>query len=418
MTFFVEAGVHAADAQPLNAKESARPSLFMSCPLECFDSYLRQELSYFDIAQDPYRADFTIVVTRQQAGHGGERFTTRIARVTPRGPDTVGPSLQFSVPAGTPDVITRRKLLQSILQLLWAEFGETEHRVAFEFRLARRNGKTLSGLVDRWKYWVLAPEIRSDGEGGSGYYFVDLSAGLTVRRITDLQKFRLRASYSRRWSGYLLEDRSRARGDVDRWEVRGLYARSIGERWALGSIAVGRANEFENLKGHARGALLGEMNLFPYTENASRQLRVAYQAGLWFNAYVERSHAGLLREFRAFHALSVIADLNQGWGGIQWVGQVNHFLDRGGQYRLSTGVVLAVRLFAGMSLSLEGEAARVQDQINLRGRRVTDRELLLWTIEQPTGYLFESSLVLTYTFGSNHNTIVNPRFARVDLDED
>jgi hypothetical protein len=49
---------------------------------------------------------------------------------------------------------------------------------------------------------------------------------------------------------------------------------------------------------------------------------------------------------------------------------------------------------------------------------VTDVELLLWTVEQPTDFTFELEFSFTYTFGSTHNTIVNPRFDRVDLEED
>jgi hypothetical protein len=42
----------------------------------------------------------------------------------------------------------------------------------------------------------------------------------------------------------------------------------------------------------------------------------------------------------------------------------------------------------------------------------------LWTVEQPTEYTFDVQVSLNYTFGSKHDTIVNPRFARVDLEEE
>jgi hypothetical protein len=71
-----------------------------------------------------------------------------------------------------------------------------------------------------------------------------------------------------------------------------------------------------------------------------------------------------------------------------------------------------------LAVNLEGEAAYVRDLINLRRRAITDHELLLWTVQQPTHYMFEFKFALTYAFGSVHNTIVNPRFARVDLDEE
>jgi hypothetical protein len=56
--------------------------------------------------------------------------------------------------------------------------------------------------------------------------------------------------------------------------------------------------------------------------------------------------------------------------------------------------------------------------INVRGRAVTDTELLLDVAQLPTSYTAELELGITYTFGSVHSTIVNPRFGRLDLQED
>jgi hypothetical protein len=54
----------------------------------------------------------------------------------------------------------------------------------------------------------------------------------------------------------------------------------------------------------------------------------------------------------------------------------------------------------------------------LRRRQINDQELLLWTAQQPTRFTVEFEFAITYPLGSVHNTIVNPRFARVDLDEE
>ncbi len=265
---------------------------------------------------------------------------------------------------------------------------------------------------------MVSPELRGGGEGGSGYYFADLTTALTLRRLTALHKFRARSSYTRSLSGYRLQSGKRIHGDVYGWENRALYALALGKRWALGAVGTARARESQNLRAHAHGGPLVELNAFPYSENANRQLRFAYQAGAWANWYFEVNKAGLMRELRPYHALSMIVDVNQSWGSVQWVGQANWFLDDPRRYRLGTGAVLSVQLFEGFAVSIEGEGALVRDQISLRQRSVTDQELLLWTTQQPTNYVFEVSLSITYTFGSVHNTIVNPRFARVDLAEE
>jgi hypothetical protein len=399
------------------AADQKRPSLFLSCPLECFDPYLRQELSYFDFARDPHIADYTLVVVRQPSGSGGERFTVT---VSPRVPSSLTPQAaqSFAVPSGTPAHAARQLLLQVILRTLRNELSGTLHETAFELSLPPRDGVALSTLDDPWNYWAIAPELGGSGEGGSGYYYGEVSGALTLRRVTELSKIRLRGSYARRLSSYRLEDNQRVRGDVYVMEGRALYAHSIGHHFALGGVVTGGANEFENQKGHVHGGPLAELNFFPYSENATRQLRLAYQAGAWANWYLERNEANLTREVRAYHALSLIADVNLPWGSIQWIGQANQFLDDPSRYRLSTGAILSLRLFEGLAFNLEGEAAYVRDLINIRKRTIDDVELLLWTAQQPTEFTLEFEFTLTYTFGSIHNTIVNPRFARVDLDEE
>src|SRR5690606_22543098 len=61
---------------------------------------------------------------------------------------------------------------------------------------------------------------------------------------------------------------------------------------------------------------------------------IRLSAGPWANWYLERNRAGLFHEVRGYHALSLIADLNQAWGSLQWIGQVNHFLDDSNRFRL------------------------------------------------------------------------------------
>jgi hypothetical protein len=177
-------------------------------------------------------------------------------------------------------------------------------------------------------------------------------------------------------------------------------------------------NEFENYRWHLHGGPVFEANLFPYHQSATRQLRFIYQVGAWANGYMEDNTAGLRYEQRPYHALSMIIDMNHTWGSVEWIGQVNEFLDDPELYRMSTGLTLSVRLFEGLTASIEGQFAWVRDLINLRGRTITDEELLLETAQQPTNFTSTASLSFTYTFGSAHNTVVNPRFGRIDLEDE
>lgn len=396
----------------------ARPRVFLSCATECFENYVKQELSYFDFTNDPHRANITLVVARQPAGHGGEQFTVSMA-ITEQGVATKTPiPTSFTVGRGAqPDPI-RQRLLQAMLRVLHDGLRGTVHEHAFIFTLPPRGGEDLSSLADPWDYWTLMPQVDLSGEGGSGFYYIEGSAGLTARRITATTKTRLRGTFSRNWNGFKPEGQTLQHGTVSRWEGRGLFAYSLGERWGLGGVGVVRASEYENLDAHVHAGPLLEFNLFPYAENAFAQVRWAYQAGFWWNRYIESNVAGQLSETRPYHALSLITDANQPWGSVQLALQGNQFLDSYKKFRVSAGAVFTLRLLEGLAIAFEGQGAWVKDQINLRSRVITDRELMLWTAEQATNFTFEGGLTLVYTFGSAHNTVVNPRFARVDLDEE
>jgi hypothetical protein len=282
-------------------------------------------------------------------------------------------------------------------------------------RAPPRDGDALSNLDDPWRYCVLAPEVSGFFEQQSNYRHWSLSPILTIRRITSTDKLIVRGLYERYFTAYRLEDGTLARGSVQAVRGNALYARSIGRQWALGLLAAAAYDEFTNLAHQARGAPVVEWNAFPYEENARRQLRFAYQAGLWENAYIEPSIFGYRRELRPFHSLSTIVDVNQPWGSIQVAIQARSFLDAPRKYRAGGRVVLALRLVEGLALKVEASAARVEDQISLRRRPLADEELLLGTQQLPTEFSYSITYGLSYTFGSIHNTIVNPRFGDVDV---
>ncbi len=420
LAFFAVIGSAVTWCVLVHAQETheARPRMFLSCATDCFENYLKQELSYFDFTNDPHRANITLVVARQPAGHGGEQFTVSMAS-TDQGVALKTPvPRDFTVGRGAQPGQIRQHLLQAMLRVLHDGLRGTAHEQVFVFSLPRRDAADLSSLGDPWDYWTFMPQVDLSGEGGSGFYYIEGGAGLTARRITDATKTRLRGTFTRNWNGFKPEGQTLQHGTVSRWEGRGLFAYSLGERWGLGGVGVVRASEYENLKFHVHAGPLLEFNLFPYAENAFAQVRWAYQAGFWWNRYLEPNVKGKSSETRPYHALSLITDANQPWGSIQVAVQGNQFMDAYENVRVSAGAVFTLRLFEGLAVAFEGQGAWVKDQINLRSRVITDRELMLWTAEQATNFTFEGGLTLVYTFGSGHNTVVNPRFARVDLDEE
>ena len=66
----------------------------------------------------------------------------------------------------------------------------------------------------------------------------------------------------------------------------------------------------------------------------------------------------------------------------------------------------------GFSVTAEVNASRIRDQISLPRRGATPEEILLELRELQSGYEYQVSLGVTYTFGSIYSSIVNPRFGQ------
>jgi hypothetical protein len=399
-------------ASPARAADNTHPKLFIQCPKTCFEPYLRQELSYFDIVRDRHEAELVVQVVRQRSSSGGERFTVTL--MSPRA-ETCN---EFASRPGAQPEEMRKDLLGRILRLLYAELEAQPAGAAFELRLPRRAGSTLSQLVDPWDYWAVSPELKLAGEAQSSFYTGIVTSALNLRRITELHKLRLRLSYERIFSHYNLGEGGSVRGDARAWQGQLIYARSYGRHWAVGFASTERASQAENLTAHLHGGPVIELNLFPYSENASRQLRLAYQAGPWMSWYAEPTVFGKRRELRPYHALSVVADVNQPWGSLQWAVQLNSLIDQPEMMRLGSAAVGSLQLFEGFAVTLEGMGSYVHDQLSLRQRPLSDTELILGTAMAKTRFIVQLELGISYTFGSVHNTIVNPRFGRLDLQED
>jgi hypothetical protein len=387
----------------------------LSCPQTCFEPYLRQELSYFDIVRDRHESDWTALVVRQLAANGGERFTVSLR---PSAALASPPPREFLMPPVAQPEAMRKRLLEELLALLYLSQQGSPHAAAFQLSLPRREGTALSRLDDPWDYWAISPEVKGFAELQSEFHQAEVTGALTLRRTTERHKLRLRGSYSRQLSRFVLEGGSEVTGDIYAWEGRAIYAHSLGRRWALGFAATERARQGENLRGQLQGGPVVELNLFPYSDNVTKQIRLAYQAGPLMNWYFEPTREGKRHEVRPYHALTLVADANQHWGSVQWAVQLTSLLDEPDKYRVGSSTVLSLQLFEGFALTLQGFGAVVHDQINLRARPPSDNEILLGTVQQATSFVLEAEFGFSYTFGSIHNTIVNPRFGRLDLEEE
>jgi hypothetical protein len=191
-----------------------------------------------------------------------------------------------------------------------------------------------------------------------------------------------------------------------------LIVKALGEHWSAGARGEIQSSTFENTKLQVTAAPAIEFNVFPYSAYQRRQLRAQYTAGVRHQLYHEETLFGKLEETLGGHEFSVTYDQREQWGSVE--GQIEWFqyLHDLSKSRLEANGELSWRILRGLSVSAEGNASRIRDQITLPRRGATPEEILLRLRELQSGYEYGFSLSLTYTFGSIFSSIVNPRFGQ------
>ncbi len=67
-----------------------------------------------------------------------------------------------------------------------------------------------------------------------------------------------------------------------------------------------------------------------------------------------------------------------------------------------------VRLFRGFSFNTFASYNRIRDQLDLPSDEATKDEILLRSVQLPTGFSYFVNFGFTYRFGSIFNKVVNP----------
>ncbi|MDX2195744.1 MAG: hypothetical protein NW207_04945 [Cytophagales bacterium] len=389
-------------------QSKSQPKLFLNCPQDCFEDYVKQELSYFDFVRDRYLADMQILINTQTSANGGKRFNIRLLKAG----SILTDSTQYISRAADTDAMLREIIVKKLKLLLIKQLPNPLLE-SMEIKFPKRTGDSLSNLKDPWHYWVLAPEVNGNAEGESNFVWRRIGAKMIIRKITHKHKFILYTEANNRYVSYTLDSNKTLQGQVSDMYIKPLYSYSLNEHFSLGCLARLENEQYRNIKYHLSAAPLLEYNFYPYRQNVSRQLRFVNQAGVWYNQYYYETIYSYTMEYRPYYRTSLIADINQPWGSVQAGLHFNTFVDNPRLYRIFLNINTSLRLVQGFSIKLEGQVSYIQDQISLVKKSFSDEAYLLYLQQLPTTFNYYSEFGLVYTFGSIYNTIVNPRFGQV-----
>lgn len=410
--FLLTAFAGAVQAQQPAPDSGQRIRLFINCRANnCFEAYLKTELSFFQTVRDLAQADVQVLVVGQETAAGGTRYAL----------DFIGQK-QFQGMRDTAEVITqaaetdaamRERLLHTIESGLAPFVVRTPWRHSMHVSYDQREGAALNNVADPWHNWVASISCYGSTEGESNRSVVASDNSVYVSKITPTHKAVLDGWYSYRRTRFTIADETVNVG-VSNGGMRGYYAHALNDHWSAGGFVSAWYDQYRNIKAHYRLAGAVEYSVFPYRENVKRQLRIGYQTGMRHYSYYDTTVYNRIAEYRPYQQFVVVAIWAQPWGSVDALFQANALWDNLRQNRLRARLGTEVRLAQGLNLSLYGSGAVVNDQISLSRDEVDAAQLLLRGAQLPTSVLYDLTVGFTYTFGSRNNSIVNPRFNSID----
>ncbi len=378
--------------------------VFIDCS-SCDMNYTRQEIPWVNYVRDVREAQVYVLVTRQNSGNGGNLYT-----YTFHGMDLyagMDDTLTYtSNPYETSTEIRERRT--TILKAGLLRFA-SRTPVIHEIDIAHGSAIEQEEVTDKWRNWVFEISTSPEYNAEESYKRLNIRNSIRITKVTPDIKFEIDFDQSYTRQRFIEEDldttylRSFER-------VENLLVKSLGDHWSAGMIWNINASTSENFDFSTSFMPSIEYDLFPYAEATHRQLRFLYSIGYQFNDYTDTTIYNKTRENLFGHQLRVAYQVQKKWGSIYFsLRGLNYFHDFS-KHMIAGDLFARVRLFKGLSLTMNLEAARINDQLNLKKGELTEAERLLRLREQATGYELQAGIGLSYTFGSIYNNIVNPRF--------
>ena len=393
------------------AAQGARAfSIYLDCSdFYCDPDFYRTDITFVDHVRERSAADVHILITRQETGGGGRKFTlafygqNRFAGIE----DTIS----VTTPQGATEDERRQTLSRTIKLGLARYLARTPDASRATLAVAAGTDTATKGPSrDPWKAWVfriganLNASRERDFRSDYVYGFVNAS------RLTEQWKTNFRLSENYNGQAFTI-------GPDRVTSVRRDYGgamqqvKTIAKRWAAGLTASAGSSTFLNEHLTATVAPAVEFNIYPYSEYTRRALILQYRVGGRYLLYDDTTIYFKTRETRPLEGASLALVQKQKWGSLELDVNGYHYLDNIKQSRLTYYLEADVRLYKGLSLNLFGNYTVMHDQIYLAKGNLTRDEVLLRRSQLASPYNAFVFAGLNYTFGSVFNNVVNPRFS-------
>jgi hypothetical protein len=384
----------------------------------CDRDFFVTDVNFVNWMRDRFDADVQVLVVAFTTGGGGtENTITFIGR---RRFEGLADTLVVNTLPNDPDDRIRRELARAFKLGLTRYVARSpiasRMQVVYAAPFGQRQQASAADLKDKWNLWTYSANTNTFVRAEERQQQLNASLNLSANRATEMwklnfsisgngnrQRFRIPATATRPEFTVTNEQRT--------YNLNSLSVRTLNDHWSAGLKLGAGYSDFLNQKLALRAQPAIEYNLFPWTEQTRRQLTFLYNIGPNLYRYQRTTVFDLDEETRFSQQLTASLVARQQWGStnisLDWINYLHDF-DRNA---LTLSGSLDLRLGRGFSLTVNGSAARINDQIYLPRAGNTEEEILLQRQALETGFRITTNIGVRYTFGSIYNTIVNQRFS-------
>ena len=403
----------ALQEQPGPAQSQEPLRVFLDCePFICDFDHFRREVAFVSYVRDRMDAQLHVLVTSQNTGAGGEEYSFFFIGLEEfQGKQD---TLRYaSRPDDTEDEI-RSGLVQTFKLGLVPYVAATPlgRRLGITYRAPSEaeEGPTVP-VDDPWDLWVFRVRVSGEVEAESRERSQSFDGSISASRTTEDIKLDFRASGDWNKDTFEFSDGEESSFSSRDYDVEGTVVWSLTPHWSAGvtGSATGSTRRNQSLALRAGPAI--EYNIFPWAESTQRQITFMYEVEVASFDYEEITLFNKTEETRLTHSLQIASAFEQPWGELDVSMEWSNYLDNFKQHRAELFSRMEIRLFRGLSLDIQGRAARVKDQIYEPKEDIPDEDILLRRRELGTDYELSFELGFSYTFGSVFNNIVNPRMS-------
>jgi hypothetical protein len=380
--------------------------IFLDCN-SCDHTYIKQNLGNVQFVRDQGLSDVHLFFVVQSNGSGGRLY--EIDFIGKNQFEKISYKLEFSTNTDMTSDNVRIEILKYIklgLVRFWIENGSTANVTV---TVPSPENETEVVENDAWDAWVFRLGARGYFNGEETNKSSNLDFSISAKRITEKNKFSLRASFGENKSTFTF-DGSDIVAINNNKSLNVSDFLSINSHWSYGFFGDIGTSTYRNYKLFWRFRPAIEYNFFKYEQSAKKQLILSYRNGLVFNDYIERSVFGEEKELLFEHSLLLGGSVRQEWGNINGEVSFNQYLHDTTLNSLGFYLGANIRVFKGFNFDIGGNYRITRNQINLPAGNVSLEELLLQQQQLQSGYNYWVTIGFSYSFGSIYNSIVNPRF--------